>query len=103
MSRPRTKATINSIRLNPALEADLPDAQHQQVRLIADSGRAMLRLLNDILDLARIEAGQLRLVPEAGKLEFRVKGPQVSPGYLPADSLAQMIDQVRKDGGCKLC
>lgn len=28
---------------------------------------------------------------------------QVSPGYLPADGLAQMIDQVRKDGGCKLC
>ena len=24
----------------------------------------------------------VRLVPEAGKLEFRVKGPQVSPGYL---------------------
>lgn len=28
---------------------------------------------------------------------------KVSPGYLPADGLAQMIDQVRKDGGCKLC
>lgn len=47
------------------LEADLPDDQRQQARLIADSGRAMLRLLNDILDIARIEAGQLRLVLEA--------------------------------------
>lgn len=28
---------------------------------------------------------------------------KVSPGYLPADGLAQMIDEVRKDGGCKLC
>ena len=28
---------------------------------------------------------------------------KVSPGYLPADGLAQIIDQVRKDGGCKLC
>ncbi len=46
------------------LEADLPDLQHRQVRLIAESGRAMLRLLNDILDIARIEAGQLRLVAE---------------------------------------
>ncbi|MCX7350125.1 MAG: DsbA family protein [Alphaproteobacteria bacterium] len=28
---------------------------------------------------------------------------KVSPGYLPADGLAQMIDEVRKGGGCKLC
>ena len=47
------------------LEADLPPEQQQQVRLIAESGRVMLRLLNDILDIARIEAGQMRLVPEA--------------------------------------
>ncbi|MCL6251171.1 ATP-binding protein [Altererythrobacter sp. KTW20L] len=46
------------------LEADLPESQHQQVRLIADSGRAMLRLLNDVLDISRIKAGQVRLVEE---------------------------------------
>ncbi|PZF76209.1 DsbA family protein [Aestuariivirga litoralis] len=28
---------------------------------------------------------------------------KVSPGYLPADSLAQIIDEVRKKGGCTLC
>lgn len=28
---------------------------------------------------------------------------KVSPGYLPADGLAQMIDSVRNNGGCKLC
>lgn len=28
---------------------------------------------------------------------------KVSPGYLPADGLAAMIDEVRKGGGCKLC
>jgi protein-disulfide isomerase len=28
---------------------------------------------------------------------------KVSPGYLPADGLAQLVDQVRKSGGCKLC
>lgn len=27
----------------------------------------------------------------------------VSPGYLPADGLAAMIEEVRKNGGCKLC
>ncbi len=37
----------------------------------------------------------VRLVPEAGKLEFRVKGPQVSPGYLgqPALSAAALDDE----------
>ena len=43
------------------LEADLPDEQRSHVQLIADSGRAMMRLLNDILDVAKIEAGQLRI------------------------------------------
>ncbi|MCA3555158.1 DsbA family protein [Aestuariivirga sp.] len=28
---------------------------------------------------------------------------KVSPGYLPADGLAELVDQVRKGGGCKLC
>jgi feruloyl-CoA synthase len=28
----------------------------------------------------------VRLVPQAGKLDFRVKGPQVTPGYLGADA-----------------
>lgn len=28
---------------------------------------------------------------------------KVSPGYLPADGLAELIDGVRKGGGCKLC
>ena len=28
---------------------------------------------------------------------------QVSPGYLPADELGKIIEQVRADGGCKLC
>lgn len=37
----------------------------------------------------------VRLVPEAGKLDFRVKGPQVTPGYLgpPALSAAAFDDE----------
>ncbi|WP_309645441.1 feruloyl-CoA synthase [Phenylobacterium sp.] len=42
----------------------------------------------------------VKLVPEAGKLEFRVKGPQVTPGYLGRPELsAQSFDQ---DGFYKL-
>ncbi|MCA3561030.1 MAG: DsbA family protein [Aestuariivirga sp.] len=28
---------------------------------------------------------------------------KVLPGYVPADGLAELVDQVRKGGGCKLC
>ena len=35
-----------------------------------------------------IPGTSVRLVPEAGKLEFRVKGPQVSPGYLGRPELS---------------
>ncbi len=43
------------------LESDMPDEQRSHVQLIADSGHAMMHLLNDILDVAKIESGQLRI------------------------------------------
>jgi feruloyl-CoA synthase len=40
-----------------------------------------------------IPGTSVRLVPEAGKLDFRVKGPQVTPGYLGRPDLsAQAFD-----------
>ena len=42
----------------------LDPVQRDYVRLIADSGRAMMRLLNDVLDLSKVEGGHLRLVAE---------------------------------------
>ncbi len=38
--------------------------QRRYLELMADSGRAMMRLLNDILDLAKVEAGEMRLNEE---------------------------------------
>ena len=46
------------------LESRLEPAQRRQVELIAESGRSMLRLLGDLLDVARIESGDLRIVAE---------------------------------------
>jgi PAS domain S-box-containing protein len=47
------------------VNSDLPPTQRRHAQLIADSGKAMMRLLNDILDLSKIEAGQMQVSPEA--------------------------------------
>ena len=45
--------------LDLGLAGQLNDAQRQQLRRIATSGRHLLGLVNEVLDLARVEAGRL--------------------------------------------
>lgn len=47
------------------LAAEIPDdRQRQRAAIIANSGQALLRLINDILDLSKIEAGKIDIKPE---------------------------------------
>jgi signal transduction histidine kinase/ActR/RegA family two-component response regulator len=46
----------------------LTPEQREQVDLIMDSGDTLLVLLNDILDLSKIEAGKLEIAPTVGDL-----------------------------------
>lgn len=46
-------------------ETDLNEEQRTYAQIIADSGRSMMMLLNDILDLSKIEAGQLSISEQA--------------------------------------
>ncbi|WP_454714115.1 response regulator [Caulobacter segnis] len=46
----------------------LTSEQKEQVDLIMDSGDTLLVLLNDILDLSKIEAGKLEIAPTVGDL-----------------------------------
>jgi len=48
--------------------ATLDPRQREQVELMIDSGDTLLVLLNDILDLSKIEAGKLEIAPTAGDL-----------------------------------
>ncbi|MEZ0494934.1 PAS domain S-box protein [Sphingomonas sp. IW22] len=56
------------------LASELSNEQRRQAQLIADSGKAMMRLLNDILDLSKVEAGQIRINPESTDLRHLLRG-----------------------------
>ncbi|MCJ2188872.1 CHASE domain-containing protein [Novosphingobium beihaiensis] len=49
-------------------EGELSSEQRRQVDLILESSRSMMRLLNDILDISKIEAGQMKIAPEPVEL-----------------------------------
>ena len=44
------------------LDSRLDERQRRHVQMIADSGGEMMRLLNDILDISKIESGQMAVV-----------------------------------------
>ena len=56
------------------LESGLPEAQRQPVEVIARSGHALMDIIDDVLDLSKIEAGRLELDPEALDLAELVEG-----------------------------
>ena len=54
------------------LAGDVTESQKQHLEMIADSGRAMLRLLNDLLDFAKIESGQMAVAHEPTDIRHKV-------------------------------
>jgi len=52
------------------LETDLSDQQKNYLETISSSGKSLLTLIDDILDLAQIEAGKLEIVPQEFSFHF---------------------------------
>jgi PAS domain S-box-containing protein len=75
------------------LAGELSAEQRRNASLIADSGKAMMKLLNDILDLSKIEAGQLETVSEPFDLPHAVR----ACGKLLGASAAQKQLELRVD------
>ncbi|HVA91014.1 MAG TPA: response regulator [Chloroflexota bacterium] len=51
------------------LDGELTEEQDKQVRIIHRNGQNLLRLINDVLDLSRIEAGRLDVLPTTFSLQ----------------------------------
>ena len=54
------------------LASDVAAEQRRQLELIAESGRTMMQLLNDILDISKIEAGQMQITEEPIDLRHKI-------------------------------
>jgi signal transduction histidine kinase/CheY-like chemotaxis protein len=59
---------------NLTLAEDLDETQRRNLEMVRDSGTSFLRLLDDLLDFSRIEAGKMVLKPEPFRLDETVRG-----------------------------
>ena len=55
------------------LAGNLDADQRRQIGLVAESGKSMMQLLNSILDVSKIEAGQLQITEEPVNLRHTVR------------------------------
>ena len=59
-----------------AAERDLKDGHRESLAVIRQSGESLLAILNDVLDLAKVEAGRMDLEEIVFDLEATVRGAQ---------------------------
>jgi signal transduction histidine kinase/ActR/RegA family two-component response regulator len=56
------------------LDSDLDAEQRQYAELISESGHSMVALINDILDISKIDAGQMTLTSEVIDIHHAIEG-----------------------------
>lgn len=67
------------------MDGDLTDEQDKQIKIIEKSGRHLLELISDILDLAKIEAGRMEISTEEFHIEDVVEDARTTVAPLATD------------------
>lgn len=79
------------------IDGDLNDNALADVQAIYNSGQHLLALINDILDLAKIEAGRMELVREAIDIEEVLKSVLSSASSLLKNKPVKLVVEKEKD------
>ncbi|MEP6895696.1 MAG: response regulator, partial [Chloroflexota bacterium] len=79
------------------IDGAVTDMQHQDLTAIYNSGQHLLGLINDILDLARIEAGKMELNFEEVKLSEMVNSVLSTAKGLVKEKPIQLISKIPAD------
>lgn len=69
--------------------SQLDEEQRRYVDLIAESGRSMMKLLNDILDISKIEAGQMQIADDPMDLRHMLRA---ATGLMEPIAVAKGVD-----------
>jgi PAS domain S-box-containing protein len=79
------------------IDGPVTDMQHQDLTAIYNSGQHLLGLINDILDLARIEAGKMELNFEEVKLSDMVNSVLSTAKGLVKEKHIQLVAKIPAD------
>lgn len=78
-------------------DGNLTDQQVEFARTIHSAGRDLLNLINDILDLSKVEAGKMELQIESVKLEDLTAGMERNFRYLAKEKAVEFVIAVGDD------
>jgi signal transduction histidine kinase/putative methionine-R-sulfoxide reductase with GAF domain len=80
-----------------SIYGEVPERMQEVLDRVDKSGRHLLGLINDILDLSKIEAGQLRLAPVDYSMEDVVRSAAVAAEPLAAEKRLELAVTVAPD------
>ncbi len=79
------------------IDGPINELQEQDLNAIYNSGQHLLSLINDILDLSKIEAGKMEIAEEEVNINMMVKSVMSTAIGLTKDKPVQLLQEVDED------